>query len=83
MPKILIIESCVVNFRDDKGGQHAAAGSQISLPKAAAEQLVTLGRALFVDKKDDFDKTGVNTATADMLKAAGALKVEAPTAADA
>jgi len=68
--KILIIEACLVNFGDDRGGQHQDPYAVIDVTKDTARDLVQAGRALYTDKKDDPSKGGNNTASAEMLKAA-------------
>lgn len=68
--KMLIIEPCIVNYGDDHGGVAESAGAQIDVPKDIAASLVTAGRALYVKRDDDPSKAGVNTASAEMLKAA-------------
>lgn len=73
MPKLLIIEACMVNFADDRGGVHQSAGDMPSVPKDAAHALIAAGRALYVDKKEDPDKQGRNTASQQMLHAAEAM----------
>lgn len=73
MPKLLIIEACMVNFADDRGGVHQSAGDLPDVPKDAARALVTAGRALYVNKTDDPDKQGRNTASREMLQAAEAM----------
>lgn len=73
MPKILIIEACLVDFADDAGGQHQDIGAMPTVPKDLAADLVKTKRALYCDKADDFDKAGHNTASKEMLKAAGAM----------
>lgn len=72
MPKMLIIEACLVNYGDDRGGVHECAGAQIEVGKDAATALVQAGRALYTDKKDDPNKTGANTASKEMIAAAEA-----------
>ena len=74
MPKQLIIESCLVNFNDDRGGVHCAAGDIVEVPKATAIDLSRAGRTLYVEKKDDPDKHGRYTASGDMLKAAADMR---------
>lgn len=74
MPKILIIDPCLVNFADDRGGIHHDAGDMPDVPKAAATDLVRRGRALYINKADDTDKAGRYTASADMVKAAKAIE---------
>jgi hypothetical protein len=73
MPKILIIEACLVNFGDDRGGVDQAAGDMTDVAKDTARQLTTAGRALYVNKADDPDKAGRFTASKDMIKAAEAM----------
>ena len=73
MPKILIIEPTLVDFQDDRGGQHADVADLPDVPKAIAAKLVEAGRALYTDRKDDPTKTGQFTASADMVKAARAM----------
>lgn len=73
MPKILIIESCVVNHGDDRGGVHQSAGDMPEVPKDPARALVTAGRALYINKTDDPDKQGRNTASREMVSAAEAM----------
>jgi len=71
MPKILVIEPCLINHGDDRGGVDHAAGDMGDVPKDVAAKLVAAGRVLYVNKADDPDKHGRNTASKDMLKAAG------------
>jgi hypothetical protein len=73
MPKILITEACLVDFRDDAGGQHQGVGAMPDVPKDIAADLVRANRALYTKREDDFDKGGRNTATREMLKAADAI----------
>lgn len=73
MPKILIIEPTLVDYQDDRGGQHADVADLPDVPKAVAAKLVEAGRALYTDRKDDPTKTGQFTASADMVKAAKAM----------
>ncbi|MEW6612701.1 MAG: hypothetical protein AB1409_08170 [Pseudomonadota bacterium] len=73
MPKVLIIEDCLVNYGDDRGGVHESAGALVDVSKDAAAALIRANRALYTDKKDDPDKSGRNTATKDMLQAAMAM----------
>lgn len=74
MPKMLIIEACMVNHGDDRGGVHQSAGDMPDVPKDAARALVSAGRALYVNKNDDTDKHGRNTASREMLAAAEAMQ---------
>jgi hypothetical protein len=73
MPKVLITTPVLINFEDDRGGLHHDAGDTPVVPKDTALALVRADRALFVSKSDDPDKSGRNTATAEMLKAAADL----------
>lgn len=76
--KMLIIESCLVNFGDDRGGVHQDIGQMPDVPKEQAIGLVRSGRALFTSKADDADRNGAYTASPEMLKAAEqALKAAA------
>lgn len=72
MPKVLIIESCLINYGDDRGGVHAEQYEQPNPTKDTAAALIASGRALYVDEKDDPSKGKINTASAEMLKAAAA-----------
>lgn len=72
--KQLIIEPCLINYGDDRGGVDQAAGDIVDVPKETAINLARLGRTLFVDRKDDPEKTGRYTATEAMLSAAKAMK---------
>lgn len=73
MPKLLILEPCVVNFSDDRGGVHQAAGDLPDVPKESARNLIAAGRALYASKNDDPDKQGRNTASREMLQVAEAM----------
>lgn len=70
MPKILIIEACIVNYGDDRGGVVESFGAVTEVNKDTARALTVSGRALYVSKTDDPDKTGRYTASPDMVKAA-------------
>jgi len=70
MPKVLITAPVLINFEDDRGGLHHDAGETPVVPKDTALTLVRADRALYASKSDDPDKSGRNTATAEMLKAA-------------
>lgn len=74
MPKLLILDPCLVNFADDRGGIHHDAGEMPDVPKAAATDLVRRGRALYINKADDADKASRYTASAEMVKAAKAME---------
>lgn len=73
MPKVLIIEPCLINHGDDAGGTHQDAGDVVECSKDNAMALMRAGRALYINKTDDPDKQGRNTATREMLKAAEAM----------
>lgn len=68
--KILITENTLVNFGDDRGGQHCVAADIIDVTKPVAAQVVSARRGLYVDKKDDPSKGGLNTASQRELDAA-------------
>lgn len=69
--KILLLESTVVNYGDDRGGVIEPAGALINPAASTAHLLVTHGRALYTVKGDDPSK-GLRTAPADVVKAAEA-----------
>ena len=73
MPKQLVIEPCLVNYADDRGGVGQSAGDIIDVPKDTARALALAGRTLYVNRIDDPDKSGRFTATKDMLAAAAAM----------
>ena len=73
MPQILITETVLVNYGDDRGGVVEPQGAIIDVPRDAAARLVAANRALYVDKKDDPSKGKLDTATAAELRAAHAL----------
>ncbi|MDO9596732.1 MAG: hypothetical protein Q7J47_03330 [Azoarcus sp.] len=73
MPKQLIIEACLVNYGDDRGGVGQSAGDIVDVPRDTARGLATAGRALYINKADDPDKSGRFTAPKDMIKAAEAM----------
>lgn len=73
MPKQLIIEACLVNYGDDRGGVDHAIGDLVEVSKDTANALARNGRALYVEKKEDPDKHGRYTATRDMINAAQAM----------
>lgn len=81
MPKLLITAGVLVNFGDDRGGQHVDAAEIADVPKESAAQLVALNRALYVEKKDDPSKGGVNTASPEELKAAEGMRKQRAAAA--
>lgn len=78
MPKQLVIESTLVNYGDDRGGVHHDRGEIIDVPKDVARTLVNAGRTLYVEKADDVDKNGRNTASKEMLKAAANMAKAKP-----
>lgn len=83
MPKILILESCIVNLGTDDGGVIAEAGALVSVNAPQALGLVNIGRALYTVKGDDPSK-GLKTASADVVAAAEAFaKSKAKAAAEA
>lgn len=71
---MLIVESCVVNHGDDRGGVHQSTGDMPDMPKDPARALVSAGRALYINKTDDPDKQGRNTANREMISAAEAMQ---------
>lgn len=81
--KIIILESCIINLGDDRGGQHAERLDMPDVPKDTAVKLVGYGRALYINKSDDPDKAGVNTAPQDLVDAAKAAAAEKAKAAKA
>lgn len=70
MPQQLIIEPCLINYNDDRGGVDHAAGDIVEVPKNTAADLARAGRTLYIDRKDDPDKNGRLTATKEFVKAA-------------
>ncbi len=70
MPKVLIIESCLINLGDDRGGVDHALGDIAEVTKDTAHALAHAGRVLYVDAKDDPSKAHLHTASKEMLKAA-------------
>ncbi len=70
MPKQLVIEPCLINHGDDRGGVDYATGDIVDVPKDTANTLARAGRTLYIDKKEDPDKHGRYTATRDMIAAA-------------
>lgn len=70
MPKILVIETCIINYGDDRGGVVESFGAVTEVNKDTARNLTVTGRVLYVNKADDPDKTGRYTASAEMVKAA-------------
>ena len=72
MPKILIIETCLVNHGDDAGGIAREAGETIEVNKDTAIELAKYGRSLFLNKADDPTKSKQYSASADMVRAVAA-----------
>ena len=70
MPKILITQTCIVNYGDDRGGVGESFGATVEVNKDTARDLCVTGRALYTRKEDDPDKSGRNTASPEMIKAA-------------
>lgn len=68
--KQLVIEPCLINLGDDRGGVDHAAGEIVDVPKGIAGDLARAGRTLFMERKDDPDKYGRYTASEAMLAAA-------------
>lgn len=81
MPKQLVIEACIVNYHDDKGGQHQNVGDIISVTKQDAKDLADAGRTLYLVKAEDHTKGGLYTATNEMIKAAKDMAKARETAA--
>lgn len=81
--KILIIESTLVNYGDDRGGVHEDSSNLIDVPKDQARKLTEANRALYVEAADDPYKDRRYSASEDMIKAAKAMakakKKPAPT----
>lgn len=74
MPKQIVIEPCLINYGDDRGGVDHAAGDTVEVSKETAANLARAGRTLFIDKKDDPDKNGHYTASEAMIAAARDMK---------
>lgn len=70
--KVLIIEDTIVNFNDDKGGQHQGIGAMPDVTKQCAAALTQAGRALYLDPADDPNKDRRYTASKEMVAAAKA-----------
>ncbi len=81
MPKMLVIDPCIINYQDDRGGVAETAGALVEVTKDTARDLIGANRALYVNKTDDPDKHGRNTASPEMLKAAADMRKTAETAA--
>lgn len=78
MPKVLVIEPCIINLGDDRGGVDHAVGALAETTKDTAYALACAGRVLYVDAKDDPDKHNRHTASKDLLKAAEAATKAKP-----
>jgi hypothetical protein len=72
MPKILIIETCLVNLGNEQGTEPVAAGALVTVGAAQAAMLTTHGRALYTKKGDDHAK-GNLTAPADIVAQAESI----------
>jgi len=70
--KLLILETCLVNFGADAGADVVEAPAIIDVTKDTARALVNSGRALYTAKADDPEKGAPNTVSPEMLKAAQA-----------
>jgi len=70
MPEVLIVEPCIINHGDDRGGVHNDAGDVVTCNKENALKLAQMGRCLYVSREDDPDKASIYTASKEMLKAA-------------
>lgn len=70
MPKILVIEPCLINLGGDEGGVHHDAGAFADVNKDTARQLAECGRTLYTSTSDDHTKPPRYTASAELLKAA-------------
>ena len=79
--KLLILETCLVNFGDDHGAEVVEAPAIVDVNKDTARALIAPGRALYTQKADDPEKGAPNTAPADLLKAAQAAIAEKAKAA--
>ena len=79
--KILILETCLVNFGDDHGAEVIEAPAIVDVNKDTARALIAPGRALYTQKANDPEKGAPNTAPADLLKAAQAAIAEKAKAA--
>ncbi len=74
MPKMLVIDTCIINYQDDRGGVAETSGSIVEVTKDTARALLDANRALYVSKTDDPDKHGRNTASPEMMKAAADMR---------
>jgi len=71
--EILLTQNIIVNYGDDRGGVFEPRGAIVAPPRAVAVSLVLCGRALYANAKDDPTKGHLDTAPADVVKAARAL----------
>lgn len=69
MPRILMLETALVNYGDERGGVPEAAGALVNVPPDQAKTLVSFGRALYTRRGDDPTK-GLNTAPQEIVDAA-------------
>lgn len=53
MPKQLVIEPCIVNYQDDRGGVHADMGDEISPNTEQALKLAQMHKAVYLSADDD------------------------------
>ncbi|HSD36087.1 MAG TPA: hypothetical protein VLC92_01180 [Rhodocyclaceae bacterium] len=70
MAKLVLLETIVVNYGDDRGGVIESAGDLITVTKETGIELTNHGRALYTRKGDDHSKGGLLTAPADVVSAA-------------
>lgn len=76
MPKMLITDTCIVNYNDDRGGVAEQAASIVDVSRDTALALVRAHRALYTNKADDPDKTGRNTASKDEIALAAQVRAD-------
>jgi hypothetical protein len=69
MPKQLVISPTQINYGDDRGGVHHDAGDIVDVSKDIGIALMRANRTLYINKADDPDKSGRNTASKEMLAA--------------
>ncbi len=69
MPKVLVLETTMVNYHDDRGGVVAEAGTLIAVDAAQALTLARFGRVLYTTKGDDPTK-GQLTAPGEVIELA-------------
>lgn len=79
--KMLVLETCVVNFRDDRGGVIVAAGDLVDIDTEQSAALARAGRVLYTRKSDDPTR-GSLTAPAEVVEAARAVSQSADKAED-